>query len=175
MRVGNPADERQQHADGVLGGGDHVAVRGVADEDASPRAGLDVDVVDADPGAPDDAEPRGVIQELGGDRGPGAGDQSVVVPDARVQRLARGLGELVDLDASFAQIREPLRGDRVDDQHAHTAQPSTEYPPSTGIAVPVTKSDAALARKTATPAMSSIVPQRPAGVRRSTLSWSSGT
>src|SRR6516162_5720598 len=43
------------------------------------------------------------------------------------------------------------------------------------MAVPVTKSEAALARNTATPAMSSRVPQRPAGVRLSTLSWSSGT
>src|SRR5882762_8823876 len=86
-----------------------------------------------------------------------------------------GFGELGDLDVAFPQVREPLRGDRADDQHPHAAQPRTEYPPSTGIAVPVTKSDAALARKTATPAMSSIVPQRPAGVRRSTLSWRSGT
>src|SRR5882762_10944000 len=83
-----------------------------------------------------------------------------------------GFGELGDLDVAFPQVREPLRGDRADDQHPHAAQPRTEYPPSTGIAVPVTKSEAALARNTATPAMSSIVPQRPAGVRRSTLSCS---
>src|SRR5882762_9086402 len=82
-----------------------------------------------------------------------------------------GFGELGDLDVAFPQVREPLRGDRADDQHPHAAQPRTEYPPSTGIAVPVTKSEPELARKTATPAMSSIVPQRPAGVRRSTFSW----
>jgi len=38
-----------------------------------------------------------------------------------------------------------------------------EYPPSTGIADPVTKSDAAEARKTAMPAKSSMAPQRAAG------------
>ena len=40
-----------------------------------------------------------------------------------------------------------------------------EYPPSTAMAVPVTKSEAAAARKTAVPASSSGVPQRFAGVR----------
>src|SRR5438270_12145508 len=43
------------------------------------------------------------------------------------------------------------------------------------MAAPVTKSDAELARKTAMPAMSSIVPQRLAGVRRSTFSLRPGT
>src|SRR2546425_403559 len=43
------------------------------------------------------------------------------------------------------------------------------------MAAPVTKSEAALARKTAMPAMSSIVPQRWAGVRRSTFSLRPGT
>src|SRR5581483_5522349 len=46
-----------------------------------------------------------------------------------------------------------------------------EKPPSTGIAVPVTKSDAGEARNTAIPAKSEISPQRPAGVRASTRSW----
>lgn len=45
-----------------------------------------------------------------------------------------------------------------------------EKPPSTGIAAPVTKSDAELARNAATPAMSSAVPHLPCGVRFSTLS-----
>ena len=43
----------------------------------------------------------------------------------------------------------------------------TENPPSTGIAVPVTKFEAGEARKTAMPAKSSMSPQRPAGVRAS--------
>src|SRR6202035_2833582 len=54
--------------------------------------------------------------------------------------------------------------------HAPTLQPITENPPSTGIAVPVTKSDALDARKTAMPAKSAIAPHRAAGVRAKTLS-----
>ena len=45
-----------------------------------------------------------------------------------------------------------------------------EKPPSTGIAVPVTKSDAGEERNTAIPAKSSIAPQRAAGVRARTRS-----
>src|ERR1700722_1915392 len=50
-----------------------------------------------------------------------------------------------------------------------------ENPPSTGIAAPVTKSDDSLARKAAMPDMSRGVPQRPSGVRFSTLSCKPST
>ena len=49
-----------------------------------------------------------------------------------------------------------------------------EKPPSTGMAVPVTKSEAGLARKIAMPARSSGVPQRPAGIRYNILSLTDG-
>ena len=45
-----------------------------------------------------------------------------------------------------------------------------ENPPSTGMAVPVTKSEAGDARNTAMPAKSAIAPHRAAGVRASTRS-----
>src|SRR5262249_46088363 len=53
-------------------------------------------------------------------------------------------------------------------------QPWIEYPPSTGIAVPVIKSEAVLARNTVTPSKSSPLPQRAAGVRASTRSFNPG-
>jgi hypothetical protein len=46
----------------------------------------------------------------------------------------------------------------------------TENPPSTGIADPVTKSDACDARNTAIPAKSADAPQRAVGVRARTRS-----
>ena len=49
--------------------------------------------------------------------------------------------------------------------------PRAEYPPSTGNAVPVTKSDAEPHKNTAAPAMSFDSPHRPAGVRDRTKSW----
>jgi len=54
---------------------------------------------------------------------------------------------------------------------SHELYPITENPPSTGIADPVTKSDAGDARNTAIPAKSAAAPQRRAGVRASTRSW----
>jgi hypothetical protein len=45
-----------------------------------------------------------------------------------------------------------------------------EYPPSTGIVVPITKSDACDATNTAVPAISSRSPQRLAGVRARIMS-----
>src|SRR6188508_1797162 len=54
-------------------------------------------------------------------------------------------------------------------------QPRDEYPPSTRIAAPVTNADAALARNTATPAKSSMVPHRPVGDLASTRSCRPGT
>jgi hypothetical protein len=53
--------------------------------------------------------------------------------------------------------------------------PMAEKPPSTGMAAPVTKSEAAEARKMAMPARSSGTPQRPAGVRASTRSCNPAT
>src|SRR3954469_4474451 len=50
-----------------------------------------------------------------------------------------------------------------------------ENPPSTGIAVPDKNPEAALARTAPTPAISCGVPQRPCGVRFSTLSCSPST
>jgi hypothetical protein len=50
-----------------------------------------------------------------------------------------------------------------------------EYPPSTGIAAPVTKSEALLARNTASPARSAGTPHLPAGVLASTRSFSPAT
>lgn len=65
-------------------------------------------------------------------------------------------------------------GDRerseADDAVILELQPMIEKPPSTGMAVPVTKSDAPEERKTAMPAKSVDAPQRAAGVRASTLS-----
>src|SRR6185436_10521939 len=56
-----------------------------------------------------------------------------------------------------------------------TDQPSEEYPPSTGIDAPVMNEEAALARNTATPARSSMLPHRPEGDRASTRSFRPGT
>src|ERR1700716_3021959 len=71
-----------------------------------------------------------------------------------------------ELYRSAAERRAQLLLGRSRRQH----QPMMEYPPSTGIAVPVTKSEAVEARNTAMPAKSADVPHRAAGERARTLS-----
>ena len=63
MGLGDVSPEREQKPDRVLGGRDDGRLRRVDDEDSLPRRGLDVDVVDAHPGAADHAEPLGPLEE----------------------------------------------------------------------------------------------------------------
>src|SRR5881392_3741308 len=67
-------------------------------------------------------------------------DEPVVLREARVELGVRCLRQLVHLDASLAQVGEPLRRDRLDHEDAHV-HPWIEKPPSTGMAAPVMKSD----------------------------------
>src|SRR4029079_614297 len=56
MRLRDVARERDEQADRVLRRGDDRRLRRVRDDDAAPRRGLDIDVVDADACAPDHLE-----------------------------------------------------------------------------------------------------------------------
>ena len=63
VRLGNVARQRQQQRHRVLGGGDHVRLRRVGDDDPALGGGIDVDVVDphARPGRRRAAARRGAI------------------------------------------------------------------------------------------------------------------
>ena len=114
------ADEGQQHAHGVLGRGDHVAVGRVDHHHALARAGVHVDVVHADPGPPQDAQPPRMAEELRGHRGGGARDDRLVVAEPRVQLLRGQLArDLVHLEPALGEIRDTLGRDGVDDHDLH--------------------------------------------------------
>ena len=118
----DPPDQREQHADGMLRRRDDVAVRGVGHHDALARAGVDVDIVDADPRPPQDAELPRVRQELGGHRGGGAGDDGLVVGDPVIELLLGELArDLVHVEPALLEIGDPLGRDGVDDQQSHAA------------------------------------------------------
>ena len=51
-----------KEGEGVLRGRDGVAARRIHDDHAASRRGLDIDVIDADAGAADDAEARSSLQ-----------------------------------------------------------------------------------------------------------------
>ena len=106
--------EEQRHR--VLGGGDDVALGGVDDHHAAAGGGLGVDVVEPDPGAPDDKQVGPGGEHLVGDVG-GRADDEGVGPDDGVEQLGRReVGAHIDLVPGGAQPIEPTVGDRFRDQ-----------------------------------------------------------
>ena len=105
-RVGrrDPSRHAVEEGERVLGGRDRVAGRGVDDGDPGARRGLEVDVVDADPGPADDLEPRARRRSSRRRPGPGSGRSARrsrrgsrrarrgTGPAARRRRAARGDG-----------------------------------------------------------------------------------
>ena len=117
--AGDPVEQRE----GVLGGRDRVAGRGVDDHDPGPRGGLQVDVVDADAGPPDDDQPRRGGDELGVDLDLAADDQRVVVGQDRAQLIAAEARPLVDL-VTGSQELDALLGDGLGHEDPHAPAPA---------------------------------------------------
>jgi hypothetical protein len=84
---GNVARERQHHGHRMLGGGDHVAIRGVHHHDAAAGRLGNVHVVEADTGAPHHLEPLCLRQQVRGHLGGAADHQPIVIADDGFGRL----------------------------------------------------------------------------------------
>ncbi len=67
--LGQLPGEREDQCNGMFGGCDRIAERGVHDDHAARRGGGDVDIVDPDPGTPDDLQVGRGVEERGGDLG----------------------------------------------------------------------------------------------------------
>ena len=78
-RLRNRARERNEHRDRVFGGRDRVAVRRVHHDDAANRCCGNVDVVDADSGASDDAQAVRRVQNFRSDFRFAANDQAFAI------------------------------------------------------------------------------------------------
>ena len=93
----------------MLGCRVHGGLGSIRDDDPAPRSGVDVDVVHADAGTPDDLEPLCALDESGIERRGGADDDRI--------ELADDLGELgrrvLDDVEPALQEREPRVGDRL--------------------------------------------------------------
>ena len=101
--VGDLAGHGEHQGDGVLGGGDGVAVGRVHDHDAVRGGRLDVDIVDADAGAADDLQLLGLGQNLGGDLGGRADGQALVVADDGAQLGGLQAGLEIDVAAALGE------------------------------------------------------------------------
>src|SRR5258705_9697232 len=152
--LGDPAGDAVEQRQRVLGGGDGVAGRGVDDDDPRPRRGIEVDVVDTDPGPPDDGQPRPRGDQFGVDLDAAADDQGVIVRDDRAQLIARQPGTFIDLVIGPKEV-DPFAGDRLSDEDPHAPAPA-----AAGVTIPYTSSAATWAAATAAPCRT----ERPAAI-----------
>ena len=118
MRLRHVARLRQQECQRLLGGADDVGLGRVDHHDASAGAGLDVDVVQPDPGARDDLEVRGGSQHRLRHPGRASDDQRVVGRDLRLQRSRREIRPDVDLEVLPEEL-ETLVAELLRDEHPH--------------------------------------------------------
>ena len=115
VRLGDVAGLGQEQGDGVLGGRQDVGLGRVDHRDAAAGGGVEVHVVQADPGPAHDAKVLGPLQHLTGDLGLGPADQRVVRADGPGQSVGRKFRP--DVDREFLpQEVEARVGQRLGDQ-----------------------------------------------------------
>ena len=104
----------------MLGCGDDRRVGCVRDDDAAPRRGGDIDVVDADAGAPDHLQELRPLEHVRSQLSRRTDDDRVAVGDRLLERRVP-----VDLDVEpGAQQLDPRLGDLLPDQDLQTGIPS---------------------------------------------------
>jgi len=121
------ASGRERHRDGVLGGCANVALGGVGDDDTFVRGGVDVDVVDADTRSADDDQFVGSFEDLVGDLGPGANDESVCVRDCLEKSLSLEFVARFDLVAGVSEYVQTRIRDRIRDENLHVRANRAEH------------------------------------------------
>ena len=116
--LGDLAQEREKDGDRMLRRGDDVPGRSVDDEDPALGSGLDVDVVEADARAPDDAELLSGGEELAVHLRRGPHDEGVIAADRREERLAGKVGAHVRGEPRLREDGEAGLGERFGDEDA---------------------------------------------------------
>ena len=92
--------ESKHHRDSVFSGGDGVAERRVHNDDAASRSAVDIDIVDADPGAADDFEVFSSLQNVGCHLGGGPDGKAIIFPNTSNQLLGLHAGDYVGFHAA---------------------------------------------------------------------------
>ena len=118
----------QHERHGLLGGGDDVGKRRIADNDTALGGGFAVDIVNAHAGTADDLELFAVLNDLARDRGGGTDDEPIVVADDLHEFFGRGVGLEIHLVAfGFQHIDARLR-ELLRNQYLHVANPYSSKP-----------------------------------------------
>ncbi len=100
----------------MLGGGHDVGLGRVGDDDPAAGGSRDVDVVDADAGAPDHAQLTGPLDQIGRELGGRAHEDAVVLADPLGQLLVAPVDPEVDVEVLAQQIHARL-ADLLLDEH----------------------------------------------------------
>ena len=122
VSLGHVASLRQQERHRVLGGRDDVRLGGVDDHHAALGRSVDIDVVEADPGPPDDDQFVGRGEDLGGDLRRRTDDQRMSTLDGVEQPFGRQRELHVDDVSHGSQAVKATIGDLFGDQdpgHLH--------------------------------------------------------
>jgi hypothetical protein len=121
VRLRDIARERQDQRQRVLGGAQRVAARCVHHHDAAPRGGRHVDVVDADAGADDGAQPARPVQHLGGQLRAASHDDPVRLRQRGGKRAGVEPRRRDHLGPRVAQDAYALVGQGLGDHNSHRA------------------------------------------------------
>jgi len=117
--IGDVAGEGHHQSDGVLGGSNRIALRGVDHQDPSFGGGSHVDVVHAHPRPTDDFQVRPRLDHLAGDPRAGAHHDGVVVGNDRDQLLRRKVGLHIHLGHLGEDVDPRLIDGIRDDNSGH--------------------------------------------------------
>jgi len=95
----------------MFGGGDRIAERRIHDDDAAGGSRRNIDVVDADAGAPDHFEVLGLIQKLARNLGRGADRQSIEAIDrgGKLVFVLAETGRKLHVEAAILENRDRRR------------------------------------------------------------------
>jgi hypothetical protein len=166
----------EQHGDGVLGGGDRVAKRGVHHHDALGRGGGEVNIIDPDPGAADDLQVIGFCDDIGGSLGGGPHRQTVILANdlGQPSGVLAQIGLEVGLDAAIAEDRDRLIGKLVGNQDfghfgGHWFAPNQGGQTANCAALAVAKAQSSQGVSASISAVSTVAPhqmRRPGGASR---------
>ena len=119
VRLGNVAGQREQQRHCVLGGGDHVRLRRVGDDDPGLCGGVDVDVVDPHPGPAHRSQPPSARDQRGIELRRRPDQNAVVRADTLLELLATRRRR--DRRRSAPRRLDSGVADLLRHQHARTA------------------------------------------------------
>ena len=118
VRLRDVAREREQHPHRVLGGGDHVRLRSVRDDDAALGGGVHVDVVHPDAGAADRPQAVGLGDQVGVELRGRADQHAVELADPALELAVLPVDPELDLEAGVAQQLDAAVADLLLDEDA---------------------------------------------------------